>query len=275
LHLGEKNEEFKLGFTVKYRHVTVEEVDDLATVTMCRAQRRNSLSKDHLHELLNAFQTIADGNARGIVLAAEGPVFSSGHDFNDMYGRNLDEMKQLLKVCGELMQLLQRIPQPVIAQVEGLATAAGCQLVASCDLAVAGESARFQTPGGHGGWFCHTPGVALVRAVGRKRALEMLLTGDPIDARTAADWGLVNRVVPDADVAFETRALLKRATRGSSYSKAEGKQAFYRQADLDTTDAYALATEVMATTSQSMDGQESISAFVEKRPASYVGRGND
>jgi enoyl-CoA hydratase/carnithine racemase len=255
-----------------YKHITVEEVDGIATVTMCRAQRRNSLSEDHLRELLSAFQTIAEGDARGVVLAAEGPVFSSGHDFNDMQGRNLDEMKQLLEVCGELMQLLQQIPQPVIAQVEGLATAAGCQLVASCDLAVAGESAQFQTPGGHGGWFCHTPGVALVRAVGRKRAIEMLITGDPIDSRTAADWGLVNRVVPDPDVAFETRALLQRATRGSSYSKAEGKQAFYRQADLDIAGAYAIATEVMATTSQSKDGQETICSFVEKRRPDYVGR---
>ncbi len=257
---------------MKYQHITLEEVDGFATVTMCRAQRRNSLSEDHLRELLIAFQYVAESDARGIVLAAEGPVFSSGHDFNDMQGRNHHEMKQLLGVCGELMQLLQQIPQPVIAQVEGLATAAGCQLVASCDLAVAGESAQFQTPGGHGGWFCHTPGVALVRAVGRKRALEMLITGDPIDARTAADWGLVNRVVPDADVAFETRALLQRATRGSSYSKAEGKQAFYRQVDLDVAGAYDLATEVMATTSQSKDGQESICSFVEKRRPDYVGR---
>ena len=258
--------------TVKYQHITVNEDDGLATVTMCRAQRRNSLSEDHLLELLSAFQTIAAGDARGIVLAAEGPVFSSGHDFNDMHGRNLDEMRQLLGVCAELMQLLQQMPQPVIAQVEGLATAAGCQLVASCDLAVAGESAKFQMPGGQGGWFCHTPGVAMVRAVGRKRALEMLLTGDPIDAGTAADWGLVNRVVPDADVAVETRALLKRATRGSGYSKAEGKRAFYLQADLDTADAYALATEVMSTTSQSKDGQESITSFVEKRHPNYGDR---
>ena len=255
-----------------YQHITLEEADGIATVTMCRAQRRNSLSEGHLRELLTAFQGIAEGDARGVVLAAEGPVFSSGHDFNDMQGRNLDEMKQLLELCGELMQLLQQIPQPVIAQVEGLATAAGCQLVASCDLAVAGESVKFQTPGGHGGWFCHTPGVALVRAVGRKRALEMLITGDPIDARTAADWGLVNRVVPDSDVASETRALLQRATRGSSYSKAEGKRAFYRQADLDLVAAYGLATEVMAATSQSEDGQETMRSFVEKRPPEYVGR---
>ena len=216
---------------MNYRHLSVDIDDGIATVTMCRAHRRNSLSEDHLRELMAAFQSIAESSARGVILAAEGPVFSSGHDFNDMLGRDLDAMKSLLEICGEFMQLVQRMPQPVIAQVEGLATAAGCQLVASCDLAVCGESARFQTPGAYGGWFCHTPGVALVRAVGRKRALEMLLTGDPIDARTASGWGLVNRVVPDADVASETRALLERATRGSTYSKAEGKQAFYAQAD--------------------------------------------
>ena len=175
--------------TTQYQHVTVDIDNGIATVTMCRSHRRNSLSEEHLSELTNAFQTIARGGARGVVLAAEGPVFSSGHDFNDMVNRDRDEMQHLLEVCGEFMQLVQRMPQPVIAQVEGLATAAGCQLVASCDLAVCGESSRFQTPGAYGGWFCHTPGVALVRAVGRKRALEMLLTGDPIDARTASEWG--------------------------------------------------------------------------------------
>jgi len=257
---------------MQYQHISVTEADDFATVTMCRAPRRNSLSEEHLRELLSAFQSIAESDARGIILAAEGPVFSAGHDFNDMQGRNYDEMKQLLELCGELMQQLQQIPQPVIAQVEGLATAAGCQLVASCDLAVAGESVQFQTPGGHGGWFCHTPAVALVRAIGRRRAVEMLFTGDPIDAQTAADWGLVNRVVPDADVAAETQALLQRATRGSDYSKAEGKKALYRQADLDVAAAYALATEVMAASSQSKDGQESICSFVEKRRPHYIGR---
>ena len=257
---------------MNYQHLSVEVEDGIATVTMCRAHRRNSLSEDHLRELLAAFESIGKSNARGVILAAEGPVFSSGHDFNDMAGRDLDGMKSLLETCGDFMQLIQRMPQPVIAQVEGLATAAGCQLVASCDLAVAGESTRFQAPGGFGGWFCHTPGVAIVRAVGRKRALEMLLTGDSIDAHTAAKWGLVNRVVPDADVATETRALLERATRGSTSSKALGKRAFYAQADLDTAGAYVYATEVMAETSQSADGQETMRAFVEKRRPIFVGR---
>ena len=255
-----------------YEHLTLEERTGFSIVTLCRAERRNTLSEEHLRELQHAFRSIAKGSTRGVVLAAEGPVFSAGHDFNDMHGRDLAGMTQLLEACGELMQLLQRIPQPVIAQVEGLATAGGCQLVASCDLAVAGESARFQTPGGRGGWFCHTPGVALARAVGRKRALEMLMTGDPIDAHTAADWGLVNRVVPDSAVAAETWALLERATRGSESSKGLGKQAYYRQIDLDLPGAYALATEVMAETSQSEDAQEGIRSFVEKRKPRYVHR---
>jgi enoyl-CoA hydratase/carnithine racemase len=170
------------------------------------------------------------------------------------------------------MQTLQAIPQPVIAQVQGLATAAGCQLVASCDLAVAAETARFAVPGGRGGWFCTTPGVALVRAVGRKRALEMLLTGDPIDARTALEWGLVNRVVPAERLGEETRELLARATRGSAASKGIGKQAFYRQADLDTAAAYAYATEVMAAASQTQEAAENRRAFLEKRAPRFDDR---
>ncbi|MFL2546183.1 MAG: enoyl-CoA hydratase-related protein [Candidatus Rariloculaceae bacterium] len=255
-----------------YQHIKVSLDDGIATITMCRAPQRNSLSEEHIRELLAAFQAVADSDARGIILAAEGPVFCSGHDFNDMKDRSLDEMRELLAVCAEFMQLVQHIPQPVVAQVEGLATAAGCQLVASCDMAVAGESTGFQTPGGQGGWFCHTPGVALVRAIGKKRALEMLFTGDRIDAKTAADWGLINRVVADADVAREARAFLERATRGSSQSKAEGKVAFYRQADLDTAEAYTFSSEVMATTSQSADAKENTSAFLEKRKPNFVGR---
>jgi enoyl-CoA hydratase/carnithine racemase len=257
---------------MEYEHISVAEESAFAIVTMRRPERRNALSEPHLRELLHAFQTIAAGKARGVILAAEGPVFSAGHDFVDMHGRRLDEMRRLLLLCGELMQSIQAIPQPVIAQVEGLATAAGCQLVATCDLAVAGESSRFQVPGGRGGWFCTTPGVALARAVSRKHAFEMLATGDPIDAATALAWGLVNRVVPDADVARETRALLARATRGSTVSKALGKQAFYRQIDLDVPAAYAYATEVMASASQIDDAQENLRAFLEKRPPRFTNR---
>lgn len=250
---------------MQFDHLAISHEADLAVVTMRRPERRNALSEAHLRELLEAIRMVAGGPARGLVIAAEGPVFCAGHDFADMEHRDLVSMRSLLHLCSEVMQTLQTIPQPVVAQVEGLATAAGCQLVASCDLAVAGESARFQVPGGRGGWFCTTPGVALARAVGRKRALEMLLTGDPIDAAKAMDWGLVNTVVPDESVAREARALLKRATRGSAASKALGKQAFYRQVDLDQRSAYDFATEAMATASQTPDAREGLRAFLEKR----------
>jgi enoyl-CoA hydratase/carnithine racemase len=250
---------------VDYQHIEVRDEGEFAVVTLARPERRNALSEAHLRELLHAFQAIGGGKARGAILAARGPVFSAGHDFADMDGRDLAGMRRLLAVCADLMQTLHAIPQPVVAQVEGLATAAGCQLVATCDLAVAGESARFAVPGGRGGWFCTTPGVALARAVPRKHALEMLLTGDPIDARTALAFGLVNRVVADAEVAAETRALLARATRGSALSKGIGKQAFYRQVELDLSAAYAYASEVMAAASQTEDARENLRAFLEKR----------
>jgi len=255
-----------------YRHLRLDGEGEIAVLTLARPERRNALAEDVIREILHALRRTAEGKARGVVVAAEGPVFSAGHDFGDMEGRRLPEMQRLLDVCADMMQTIQQLPQPVIAQVEGLATAAGCQLVASCDLAVAGETARFAVPGGRGGWFCTTPGVALARAVGRKHALEMLLTGDPIDAPTALAWGLVNRVVPDERVAEETRALLGRATRGSRLSKSIGKRAFYRQVDLDTRAAYDHAGEVMAAASQTEDAQEGLRAFLEKRRPRFVDR---
>lgn len=254
---------------MELRHIAVTAEDAIRVVTLRRPERRNALSEACLREILQVLRELGASDARGIVLAAEGPVFSAGHDFQDMEGRDLAAMRSLLAVCSEVMQLLPALPQVVIAQVEGLATAAGCQLVASCDLAVAGASARFAVPGGRGGWFCTTPGVALARAVGRKHALEMLLTGDPIDATTALAWGLVNRVVPDAEVPAATRELLARATRGSRGSKALGKQAFHRQVDLDLPAAYAYASEVMAAASQTPDARENLRAFLEKRPARF------
>jgi enoyl-CoA hydratase/carnithine racemase len=256
---------------MEYRHIALVREGDFAVVRMRRPEQRNALSEDHLGELLHAFQEIGRGDARGAILAADGPVFSAGHDFGDMAGRDLAGMEKLLAVCAEVMQTLQSIGQPVVAQVQGLATAAGCQLVASCDLAVAAESARFQVPGGRDGWFCTTPGVALARAVGRKHALEMLLTGDPIDAATAEGWGLVNRVVPDETLEKETRELLARVTRGSPASKAIGKRAFYRQVDLDLDAAYAYASRVMAEASQTADARENMRAFLEKRPPKFGG----
>ncbi|MBW2315737.1 MAG: enoyl-CoA hydratase/isomerase family protein [Deltaproteobacteria bacterium] len=257
---------------MQYESIRLSSEGDFAVLTLAQPKRRNPLAEDTIREILDALRRTGEGSARGIILAAEGSVFSAGHDFADMDGRDLAGMQRLLGVCGEMMQTIQEIPQPVIAQVEGLATAGGCQLVASCDLAVAGESTRFAVPGGRGGWFCTTPGVALARAVGRKRALEMLLTGDPIDAPTAEAWGLVNRVVSDDAVAEETRALLGRATRGSRRSKGVGKQAFHRQVDLDIRGAYDFATEVMASASQTEEAQEGIRAFLEKRKADFGDR---
>jgi enoyl-CoA hydratase/carnithine racemase len=247
------------------RNVRVGQRDAFAHVTLARPERRNTLSLETIAELDAAFAEIGAGKARGVLLDAEGPVFSAGHDFGDMAGRDLAGMRTLLVRCAEMMQRLQRIPQPVLASVAGLATAAGCQLVATCDLAVASSEARFATPGGRGGWFCHTPGVAVSRAVGRKRALELLLTGDPIDAATAADWGLVNRVVAPAELAAASWELLERATRGSAFSKGIGKQSYYAQIDLDQPRAYDYATEVMASASQHPDAQEGMRAFLEKR----------
>jgi enoyl-CoA hydratase/carnithine racemase len=243
--------------------------DGFARVTMARPARRNALSGAMIDALAEAVEDVAASDARGMVLTGEGPVFSAGHDFGDMADRDLEEMTDLLERCARLMQRLGTIPQPVLARVQGPATAAGCQLVASCDLAVAVDSAWFAAPGGRGGWFCHTPMVAIGRAVPRKQAYELALTGDPVDADTALRWGLVNRVAPaeDLDVACDT--LLDRATGGSRRSKALGKATLRAQLELDTADAYALATEVMAASSQSPDGRENLTAFVEKRPASY------
>jgi len=258
---------------MRYEHVLVRGDAGLATITMNRPERRNALSEAHMRELIAALRAAGDDpDTRAIVLAAAGPVFSAGHDFADMVERDLDGMRRLLATCTELMLLLQRVPQPVVARVQGIATAAGCQLVASCDLAVAAEEASFATPGGKGGWFCTTPMVAVARAVGRKRALEMLFTGDPIDARTALAWGLVNRVVPAARLDEETAALARAASRGSLASKALGKRAFYDTIDCDVDAAYARACEVMAISAMTPDGREAMASFVEKRPGVYPPR---
>src|SRR3954464_5942058 len=175
--------------------VRVEREDDFVRVTMDVPERRNALSLEHMRQLLAAVREVGTSDARGLLLAAEGPVFCAGHDFGDMVGADLPAMRELLALCTELMTTLQSIPQPVVARVHALATAAGCQLVATADLAVAADTAAFAIPGGKGGWFCTTPLVAVARAMGRKRALEMAFTGDLVDAATACDWGLVNHVV--------------------------------------------------------------------------------
>jgi enoyl-CoA hydratase/carnithine racemase len=253
-----------------YRNVRCARADTIATITMDRPERRNALSVEHMEDLLAALREVAASDARAVVLAGNGPVFCSGHDFGDMVERDLAGMRRLFAVCAELMQTVQSIPQPVVARVHGLATGAGCQLVATADLAVASEEARFATPGGRGGWFCTTPMVAVSRAIGRKRALEMLLTGDEIDAATAAEWGLVNRAVPAADLDAATEDLALRASRGSTYAKAVGKQSYYAQIDLDQAHAYAYASEVMAMMALGPDGREAMAAFVEKRKPRFT-----
>ena len=252
-----------------YRNVLSERYDTIAYVTMNRPDRRNALSLEHIQELIAALREAGASDARAIVIAGNGPIFCAGHDFGDMVERDLAGMRKLFAVCAELMATVQSVPQPVVARVHGLATGAGCQLVATADLAVAADDARFATPGGRGGWFCTTPMVAVSRAIGRKRALEMLLTGNEIDAATAADWGLVNRVVPAVRLVEETEELARAASRGSFFSKGVGKQAFYAQIDLDQSEAYAYASEVMATTAFGRDGREAITSFVEKRKPKY------
>ncbi|WP_326958220.1 enoyl-CoA hydratase-related protein [Amycolatopsis sp. NBC_01286] len=253
----------------EYEHILVKRDGDTVTITMNRAARRNSLSADHLAELLAAFRDAGTSDATGIVLAGAGPVFSAGHDFGDVAARDLMGVRELLTLCTDLMRTMQSVPQVVIARVHGLATAAGCQLVASCDLAIAAESAGFALPGGKGGWFCHTPAVPVARSIGRKRLMELALTGDVVDAPTALDWGLVNRVVPDEQLDDAVAELLARATRGSRASKAMGKVTLYAQLDRPEADAYAIALEVMASASQLPGAREGMAAFLEKRKPSW------
>jgi len=245
--------------------VEVDRRGDTTWITLADPRRRNALSEDMLRALLVAFTETADTDATGIVLAAQGPVFSAGHDFRDVHTRDHESVRELLILCTTLMRTVGTVPQVVIARVQGLATAAGCQLVASCDLAVAAVTAGFALPGGKGGWFCHTPAVPVARSIGRKRLMEMALTGDVVDADTAAGWGLINRSVPEDALDEAVTGLLTRATRGSRSSKALGKQTLRAQLDRPIDDAYALAIEVMAAAAQTPDAVEGRAAFLEKR----------
>jgi enoyl-CoA hydratase/carnithine racemase len=212
------------------------------------------------------------GEVRSIILAAAGPAFCSGHDLREMTGLDAKAYREIFAVCTAMMTKIQSVPQPVIAEVQGMATAAGCQLVATCDLAIASEAATFATPGVRIGLFCSTPMVAVSRALGRKRALEMLLTGDAIDAPTAAEWGLVNRVVPQTELRAATRALAERIGQASAFTLKTGKQAFYRQTDLPQAEAYTYTQQVMTENAQAADAQEGICAFLEKRQPHWQGR---
>ena len=245
----------------------------IATITMNRPERRNALSLAMMTELIAALRELAaQPQTRAIILAANGPAFSAGHDLREMTNRDLAAYRHIFDVCTQLMTTVQEIPQPVIARVHAIATAAGCQLVATCDLATAAETAQFATPGVKIGLFCTTPMVALTRAIGRKRALEMLLTGVAIDAQTAAEWGLVNRVVPAGQLDEATQLLAEQVAAASSLTVAIGKQAFYAQIDLDQPKAYAYAKEIMSMNALAADAQEGMTAFVEKRKPCWRGK---
>jgi enoyl-CoA hydratase/carnithine racemase len=255
-----------------YSTLLVSDDDSIRTITLNRPEKRNTLSLEAMHELAAAFAEAGESEALGVILAANGPVFSAGHNFGDMAGASLNQIRRLFQVCTEMMDTLQSIPQPVCAKVHALATAAGCQLVATCDLAIASTDAAFAIPGGKGGLFCHTPLVAVGRNVGRKRALEMAMTGDPIDAETAAEWGLINRAVPADQLDAAVADLMRRSTRGSSLSKGMGKHGYYAQIDLDQPKAYAYAIEVMSSGATTADAQEGIASFLEKRKPVFTGR---
>ncbi len=253
--------------------LVLETAPPIATLVLNRPQQRNALSLALMEELTASLLAMASKPEIAVViLRAEGPAFCSGHDLREMQGRDLDHYRRTFDVCTDLMMTIRRIPQPVIAQVNGVATAAGCQLVAACDLAVASENSSFATPGVKIGLFCSTPMVEVSRAVGRKRALELLLTGKPIDAATACEWGLVNRVVPREELAAATNELASAIARASSLVVGLGKAAFYTQIDLDHSKAYAYAKEVMSMNAVADDAQEGISAFLEKREPCWTGR---
>jgi enoyl-CoA hydratase/carnithine racemase len=239
--------------------------DAVAILTLSRPKRRNALSLEMMREILEGLDRIAGSPARVVVIAADGPVFCSGHDLTELTARSEEEYREIFEVCSRLMLRLHELPQPVIAEVQGIATAAGCQLVAACDLAVAADTAKFATPGVRIGLFCTTPMVPLVRAIGRKRAMEMLLTGDFIDAATAVEWGLINRAVPAPGLRDATLELSLKIASASAETLATGKRAFYDHVDRPEPAAYACAAEVMTANSLATDAQEGIAAFLGKR----------
>ncbi|MCT7291100.1 enoyl-CoA hydratase [Rhodococcus sp. PAE-6] len=251
--------------------IAVDEASGIGVLTLDRPEQRNPLSVETMREVIAGLTALA-ADTKVIVVRAEGPVFSAGHDLRQMIGRTLDEERAIFETCNEMMRTVQSIPQPVIASVQGTALAAGCQLVAACDLAVAAGDARFGTPGVRIGLFCSTPMVAVSRAIGRKRALQMLLTGDTIDAETAADWGLVNYVVEPETLETATTELALKIATSSPATMRIGKEAFYRQIDLPQETAYAAMAETMASNAMIDDAQEGMTAFLEKRAPVWKGR---
>jgi enoyl-CoA hydratase/carnithine racemase len=252
--------------------ILVSREETVGRITLNRPEKRNALSLELMNELIAAFERLgADGDVRAIVVEGAGPVFSAGHDLRELVGRDLRFYQKVFAVCTELMETIHRVPQPVIAKVHGVATAAGCQLVAACDLVVAAADARFATPGVKIGLFCSTPMVPLSRAIGRKRALEMLLTGEFVDATTAREWGLVNHVVPLEELDDAVMALVDRIAQSSPLIVGIGKEAFYAQIELDEHGAYDLTKSAMVTNALARDAQEGMCAFLEKRRPTWTG----
>jgi enoyl-CoA hydratase/carnithine racemase len=256
-----------------------EDVGSIAILTLNRPEARNSLSEALLASLGDAFTNIAhERKVRAVVLAANGPAFSAGHDLKEFKNHRSDSdrgrayFKYIMELCSTVMQQIVNLPQPVVAAVQGVATAAGCQLVASCDLAVASAAAKFATPGVNVGLFCSTPMVALSRNVARKHAMEMLLTGDMISAEDALRIGLVNRVVAPGTEREEALALGRKIAAKSAHVVKIGKEAFYRQVELGLKDAYRYAAEVMVENMLARDAEEGINAFVEKREPKWEDR---
>jgi enoyl-CoA hydratase/carnithine racemase len=255
-----------------FRTILVTDDPPAARLTLNRPEKRNALSLELMEEVVAALGALAERpDVRAIVIEGAGPVFSAGHDLAEMIGRDLAFYERLFNVCTVLMETIHKLPQPVIARVHGVATAAGCQLVAACDLAVASDEARFGTPGVKIGLFCSTPMVPLTRAIGRKRAMEMLLSGELVDAPTALDWGLVNRVVPAEQLDDAVAELVERIARSSPLVVGIGKEAFHAQVELDEHRAYDLTKAVMAMNALAGDAQEGMGAFLEKRPPTWRG----
>jgi enoyl-CoA hydratase/carnithine racemase len=258
--------------TLPYQYIVVETDSSIAYVTMNRPDKRNALSLEHMQELIHCFESIAKNRSIAVVIfRGNGPAFCAGHDLSEMVNQSSAFYRQLFEVCTKLMETIQSIPQPVIAQVHGIATAAGCQLVATCDLAIAAEDARFATPGVKIGLFCSTPMVALSRAVGRKKAMEMLLTGDALSAEEAVQAGLINKAVPVKSLEEETKAMALKIASASTFTVGIGKQAFYQQIEMPQHLAYSYTKEVMSLNATAADAEEGICAFLEKREPHWKG----
>jgi enoyl-CoA hydratase/carnithine racemase len=257
----------------QYRNVLVTAGGPAARIVLNRPERRNALSLSLMEETICALrEASAQSATRAIVIEGAGPAFSAGHDLSEMIGREEAFLRELFDVCTVMMETIHELPQPVIAKVHGVATAAGCQLVAACDLAIAAEGTRFATPGVKIGLFCSTPMVPVSRAVGRKRAMQMLLTGEPIDAATALDWGLVNRVVPGEELEPAVLEMVEAIARSSAYTVGVGKRAFYAQVDRAEHEAYQHCKLVMAENALAADAQEGMTAFLEKRDPVWRGQ---